>query len=65
MPEEKKDPVRFRDKEVEAKYATDRTEDVKITFTGYHGMLSKITFKAAEYLVSVNDPNIREKATQE
>jgi hypothetical protein len=53
--------LQFRNQEVAEKYEATRETDIKKFCTGYHGLLSKIDLKGAEYLVKVKDPDIKEK----
>ncbi len=57
---EKKTPE-FRNPEVAEKYEFVGEDDVIKHFPGFHGNISKVNPKQAEYMMSVEDPHIRLK----
>lgn len=51
----------FQNPEVAAKYKPVGDADLHIMCSAYHGPLSRITLRGAEFLIKTKDPHIEEK----
>lgn len=53
--------MEFQNPEVAAKYKLIAEADINIICAAYHGPLSRLTLRGAEYLLKTKDPHIQEK----